>query len=124
MARIVSGNTKLSGQKFPSTARIVGQEIPLTAGLHVVYIAAPGGDSKWVQVLKWVANWNRAWNLYAAAATKEWNLIQGKPGGLTLVMPKSGQYFRVKLDGKTVSIPRKGFDEKKKALFFLVELKA
>lgn len=113
----------MSREKFGTTAKFVGQNLPLTKGLHVVYIKAPGGNAQWVQVLKWVANWSRAWELYRAAAEKEWNLIQGKPGGLTLVMPKGGQYFRVKLDGKTVSIPRKGFDDKKKALFFLVELK-
>jgi len=100
VVRIVSGNTGLSGQKFPSTARIVGQEIPLTPGLHVIYVKAPGGDSKWAQALKWVANWSRAWEVYRAAAEKEWNLNQGKPGGLTLVIPKGGQYYRVKLDGK------------------------
>lgn len=125
------GNTLLSKStaSSKSTAEIftVGSGQPdVKPGRFVVYIKAP--NKAWEKFLRYVARFHGrlglTWDGLVAAAAAKYNADPSRPKGLKIRFLKSGEYTRIKeANGKVTTIPRKGFDESRRALYFVVEFK-
>ena len=86
-------------------------ERDIEPGVHAIYIFAP--NAEWVQFLRWVSKWSGAWSAFLAVFGPYANSTNNK---FEFSFPASHKH------GSTW-LPRKGFDEKKKALWFLIEAK-
>lgn len=101
---------------FPTKARIVSHPGDLkagdllTKGTHTVWLYAP--NDSWIPVLQWVAKWNIAWNAFTSIIQIRHNAANT----LKVSFPASQ-----KIAGKWVQ--RKGYDVKKRGLYFLVNFK-
>jgi hypothetical protein len=101
---------------FPKNARVVTRDgfLPINAkiakGTHATWIFAP--NSSWVPLLQWVGNWNRAWNVLTGFLTAAHNASSNNH--LKIRFPESKI-----INGKWFA--KKGYDAKKKGLYFFVE---
>ncbi len=100
----------------------LGPMDPIGPGVHVVYIQAP--NSSWVPLLKKLAGLGvykgrlDPWGWFLAALGRAYNATRPR---YRVAFPK-GHTLRTS-SGQVIWIPRRGYDEKKRALYFLVEFK-
>lgn len=100
----------------------LGPTDPIGPGVHVVYVQAP--NASWVPLLKKLAGLGvyqgrlDPWSWFLGALGRAYNSSRPR---YRLSFPR-GHTLRL-ANGQTVWIPRKGFDNSKNALYFLVEFK-
>lgn len=98
---------------------VLNPNTPVSEGQYVIYVAAP--NAIWEAFLKFVARLGGQWDGVTKKVAAEYNARA--TNGLKLVFPNAGSYFKVVQNGKTVSFPRKGFDQSRKSLYFIVQFK-
>lgn len=85
---------------------------PPKLGLHTVYLVAP--NNSWIPLLQKMVSLNTTWNIFTGLVVGAYNALTTEP--VKLIFPKNQT-----VNGKFY--PRKGYDPKRRAFWFLIESK-